>query len=196
MTNEIPSIHEETRREAQSRGGRTLRLSASLRVLLLLLACLAAGAEARAQSGVLIPSSVTDRPAPEVIELTEMTVTVTVDRQLARTRVMQIFANRIDRPIEGMYVFAIPTTASIADFAVWDGDVRIPGVILEKRTARDIYEKLAAQAIDPGLLEQEDAEESTTAFTVRVAPVPAFGTKRLELEYTELLPVDELQSFY
>jgi Ca-activated chloride channel family protein len=145
---------------------------------------------------VLIPSSVTDRPAPEVIELTEMTVSVTVDRQLARTRVMQIFANRIDRPIEGTYVFAIPTTASIADFAVWDGDVRIPGVILEKRTARDIYEKLAAQAIDPGLLEQEDAEEATSAFTVRVAPIPAYGTKRLEIEYTELLPVDDLQSYY
>lgn len=151
---------------------------------------------ALAQSGVLVPSNVSSKPDANVIELTEMTVTVSVDRQLARTRVLQIFANRTDRPIEGSYVFAIPTTASIADFAVWDGDVRIPGVILEKRTARDIYENLSAQAIDPGLLEQEDTEEAPSAFTVRVSPIPAFGTKRLELEYTELLPVDNMQSFY
>jgi Ca-activated chloride channel family protein len=151
---------------------------------------------ARAQSGVLIPSSVSDTPDPSVLELTEMTVNVTVDRQLAHTRVMQIFANRTDSPVEGTYVFAVPTTASIADFAVWDGDTRIPGVILEKRQAKDIYETLAAQAIDPGLLEQEDEEEATTAFTVKVAPVPAYGTKRLEIEYTELLPVDEMQSYY
>ena len=35
-----------------------------------------------------------------------------------------------------------------------------------------------------------------TAFTVRVAPIPAFGTKRIEIEYTELLSVDDLQSYY
>jgi Ca-activated chloride channel family protein len=164
--------------------------------MFLLVAGLAAATEARAQSGVLMHSGPGDASDPRIIELTEMAVAVTVDRQLARTRVTQIFANRTSAPIEGTYVFAIPTTASIADFAVWDGDVRIPGVILEKRTAREIYETIAAQAIDQGLLEQEDDEESTTAFTVRVAPIPAYGTKRLEIEYTELLPVDELQSYY
>ncbi len=151
---------------------------------------------ASAQSGVLIPSSVKDSPDASVLALTEMNVTITVDRQLARTRVMQIYANRTSNPIEGTYVFAVPTTASIADFAVWDGDTRIPGVILERRTARAIYEEIAARAIDPGLLEQEGDEEAPTAFTVRVAPIPAFGTKRIEIEYTELLSVDDLQSYY
>jgi Ca-activated chloride channel homolog len=163
---------------------------------LALFAMLLLASDARAQSGVLIPSSVSDGPDATKIELTEMTVGVKVDRQLARTRVLQIFANRTNRPIEATFVFAIPTSASIADFAVWDGDVRIPGVIIEKRKARRLYEEIAAQAIDPGLLEQEGEEEAPTAFTVRVAPVPAYGTKRIELEYTELLPVDGLQSYY
>lgn len=165
-------------------------------VLMIAVAIATSAVAAHAQSGVLIPSSVSDRPDDAVLQLTEMTVNVTIDRQLARTRVMQIYANRTDRAQEGTYVFAIPTTASIADFAVWDGDTRIPGVILEKRQAREIYDTLARNAIDPGLLEQDDEEESTTAFTVRVAPVPAFGTKRLELEYTELLAVDDMQSYY
>ena len=153
-------------------------------------------APAAAQSGVLIPTSVKDQPDSSILALTEMTVSVSIDRQLARTRVTHIYANRTSNPIEGTYVFAVPTTASIADFAVWDGDTRIPGVILERRTARAIYEEIAARAIDPGLLEQEGDEDAPTAFTVRVAPIPAFGTKRIEMEYTELLSVDDLQSYY
>lgn len=155
-----------------------------------------AASTARAQSGVLVPTSLTDVPDPELLALSEMEVSVTIDRQIARTRVVQIYANRTGRPIEGTYIFAIPTSAAIADFAVWDGDTRIPGVILEKRTARQLYEEIASRAIDPGLLEQEGEEEAPTAFTVRVAPIPAFGTKRIELEYTEVLSVDDLQSYY
>lgn len=171
------------------------------RIRLLLIAAAAVFALARApsalaQSGVLVPSNVSDAPDAKVLELAEMTVSTTVDRQFAHTRVTQIFANRTGSPVEGTYVFAVPTTASVADFAVWDGDTRIPGVILEKQKARAIYEELAAQAIDPGLLEQEDEEESTAAFTVKISPVPANGTKRLELEYTELLQVDDMQSYY
>lgn len=152
-------------------------------------------AAARAQSGVLIPSS-TEKPDPAVLALDEMSVKVLIDNQYARVRVTQIFGNRTDKIQEGRYVFLIPTTASISDFAVWDGDVRIPGVILEKRRAEEIYKDLALQAIDPGLLKQERDDTDTSAFTVQVAPIPAYGTKRLELEYTELLSVDNLESYF
>jgi Ca-activated chloride channel family protein len=150
---------------------------------------------ARAQSGVLIPSS-KDKPDSSILTLDEMSVEVRIDNQYARVRVMQIFGNRTGSVQEGRYVFLIPTTASISDFAVWDGDVRIPGVILEKRQAEEIYHDLALQSIDPGLLEQERDDHSDTAFTVKVAPIPGYGTKRLELEYTEALPVDNLESYY
>jgi Ca-activated chloride channel family protein len=152
-------------------------------------------APARAQSGVLIPSS-KDKPDPSILSLDEMSVNVLIDNQYARVRVMQIFGNHTERIQEGRYVFLIPTTASISDFAVWDGDVRIPGVILEKRRAEEVYKDLALQSIDPGLLKQERDDAASTAFTVQVAPIPAYGTKRLELEYTELLPVDNLESYF
>jgi Ca-activated chloride channel homolog len=154
-----------------------------------------APAVARAQSGVLIPSSA-EKPDPSVLTLDEMTVQVVIDNQFARVRVVQIFGNRTDRVQEGRYVFLIPTTASISDFAVWDGDVRIPGVILEKRRAEEIYRDLALQAIDPGLLKQEDEDQAAAAFTVEITPIPAYGTKRLELEYTEALSVDNLESYF
>ncbi len=166
-------------------------LSRAAAIVLLLVA----PAIARAQSGVLIPSS-TQKADPSVLALDEMSLDINIDNQFARVRVTQIFGNRTDQIQEGRYVFLIPTTASISDFAVWDGDVRIPGVILEKRRAEEIYQDLALQAIDPGLLEQERDDTAATAFTVKVAPIPAYGTKRLELEYTEALPVDNLESYY
>lgn len=154
-----------------------------------------APALAHAQSGVLIPSNA-EKPDPAVLTLDEMTVEIVIDNQFARVRVVQIFGNRTERIQQGRYSFLIPTTASISDFAVWDGDVRIPGVILEKRRAEEIYRDLALQAIDPGLLKQESDDRASTAFTVEVTPIPAYGTKRLELEYTEALPVDNLESYF
>jgi Ca-activated chloride channel family protein len=148
-----------------------------------------------AQSGVLVPTS-TGKPDSAVLALDEMSVSVFIDNQFARVRIVQIFGNRTERIQEGQYVFLIPTTASISDFAVWDGDVRIPGVILEKRRAEEIYQDLALQSIDPGLLQQEDEDEGASAFTVQVTPIPAYGTKRLELEYTEPLRVDNLESYF
>ena len=154
-----------------------------------------APATAHAQSGVLIPSS-TEKPDPAVLALDEMTVNILIDNQYARVRIVQIFGNRTERVQEGRYVFLIPTTASVSDFAVWDGDVRIPGVIMEKRRAEELYKDIALQQIDPGLLKQEREDTDTSAFTVQIAPIPAYGTKRLELEYTELLSVDNLESYF
>jgi Ca-activated chloride channel family protein len=150
---------------------------------------------AHLQSGVLLPSNST-KPDPAVLTLDEMAVDVLIDNQFSRVRVTQIFGNRTGAPQEGSYVFLIPTSASISDFAVWDGDVRIPGVILEKRQAQEIYKDLAAQQIDPGLLKQEREDGAASAFTVNIAPIPAYGTKRLELEYTEPLAVQNLESYF
>jgi Ca-activated chloride channel family protein len=174
--------------------GQTL-LQIIARPAAIFLLLLVAPAIARAQSGVLIPSNA-DKPDPAALTLDEMSVNVVIDNQFARVRVTQIFGNRLNRAQEGQYIFLIPTTASISDFAVWDGDVRIPGVILEKRRAQEIYDDLALQSIDPGLLKQEREDGASTAFTVEVTPIPAYGTKRLELEYTEMLSVDNLESYY
>ncbi len=160
-----------------------------------LLLLMIAASSAKAQSGVLIPSS-EGKPNAAVLSLDEMSVHIVIDNQYARVRVVQIFGNHLSTAQEGKYVFLIPTTASISDFAVWDGDVRIPGVILEKRRAEEIYKDLALQAIDPGLVQQSDEDEGATAFTVKIAPIPAYGTKRLEMEYTELLRVENLESYY
>jgi Ca-activated chloride channel homolog len=179
-------------RESTTAGARR---AAPLVVLLVALAsALLFTSKGSAQSGVLIPSSIKDKPDDSILSLALMNVDVLVDNQHARVRVLQIFDSHSPQVLEGKYLFDLSPQASVSDFAVWDGDTRIPGVMMEKRRAEAVYASVKQQQVDPGLLEQSDEHGGTTAFSARVFPIPARGTKRVELEYTETLPVDGLTS--
>src|SRR5580692_6374748 len=152
-----------------------------------------------ADSGVLLPVG-TQQPDSAVFSLDEMSIDVHIDNGDARVSIRQIFSSHSGTINEGTYVFALPTRGVVSDFAVWDGLVRIPGVILERRRAEEIYESLKSQAIDPGLLEQgergeEDARRGST-FTAHIVPIPAFGTKRIEMEYHQQVAVENLRSAF
>jgi Ca-activated chloride channel family protein len=152
---------------------------------------------ALAQTGLLVPTS-TGRPDPRVLSLREMTVDVGVARGVARVNVRQVFENHTGEVQEGTWRFRLSSSGAVGDFAVWDGLVRIPGVIVEKKRARAIYEELTTRRIDPGLLQQGEEEDSAgggssrpsggAVFSVKVAPIPSWGTKRLEMQYQEEVP--------
>ena len=55
--------------------------------------------------------------------------------------------------LEGTYFFPIPETASIAEFAIWDGDRRLVGEVRTREEARRIYDEIVRSKRDPGLLE-------------------------------------------
>ncbi|HEX4319482.1 MAG TPA: VIT domain-containing protein [Acidobacteriaceae bacterium] len=168
-------------------------------LILLAAAWLALPEMARADAGVLIPR---DKEAPDaaVLSLSEMKVDIVIDNGDARIRIVQIFANHTGRIEEGTYVFALPDRSTVSDFAVWDGPVRIPAVILERKRAEEIYEQAKMQAIDPGLLEmgeRSDADaKKTSTFSAKIVPIPAWGTKRLELEYHQKLTVNDWKQFF
>lgn len=154
---------------------------------------------ARPEAGVLIPSGST-QPNPQQLSLDRMTVDILIDNGVARVQVQQVFASHVSRVLEGEWSFALPTGATVSNFAVWDDVTRIPGVILERRRAEQIYEQLKAQSIDPGLLRQgeygaEEARRGAT-FSAKVAPIPGYGFKRIEFEYHERLAVDNLRSYF
>jgi len=151
--------------------------------------------QSAAQSGVLIPST-SSKPDAATLSLQVMNVDVLIDNQHARVRVLQIFDSHISQQLEGKYLFALPPQASISDFAVWDGDTRVPGVMMEKRRANAVYSQIKQQQVDPGLLQQDDEHAGKSAFSAKVFPIPAYGTKRVEMEYTEMLPVESLTSHF
>ena len=169
---------------------------------LVLLAALVAPIPLLGDVGVLIPSG-GSAPNAAILSLDEMAIDIRIDNGDARVFVRQVFASHQGGVLEGEYLFSMPGRATVSDFAVWDGVTRIPGVILERRRAEEIYENLKQQEIDPGLLQQgergtEGASEATrtSAFSARIVPIPGFGTKRLEMEYHEVVPVENLRSAF
>ena len=150
-------------------------------------------------AGVLIPSN-NPQPDPRILSLEEMDVSVRIDNGVARVSIRQIFASHSSSVLEGNWVFALPDRATVSDFAVWDGVTRIPGVILERKRAGEIYERLKWQSIDPGLLQMGEygAEEArrTAVFSAKVVPIPPYGFKRVEMEYQQRIPVENLRSYF
>ena len=145
-----------------------------------------------ADAGVIVPSNIKNEPDPSILSLGHMSVWVRVDGQYAHVRTLQIFRNHIDQDVEGRYLFTLPEGALVSDFAIWEDGVRIPGVVVERKRAREIYEELTWMKIDPGLL--ETAPDSRNIFSVEIYPIPSYGTKRVELEYTTNLQVASLRS--
>ncbi len=150
-------------------------------------------------AGILIPRD-KQQPDAAILSLEEMEITIRIDNGDARVFVRQIFANHTGAIEEGNYIFALPSHATISDFATWDGPVRLPAVILERKRAEEIYNQLKQQSIDPGLLEmgERGPEEAkrTSVFSARIVPIAAYGTKRLEIEYHESIPVENLKSYF
>jgi Ca-activated chloride channel homolog len=169
------------------------------KLVLSVLVFLCASTPLLGDAGVLIPRD-KQQPNPAILSLEEMEITVHIDNGDARVFVRQVFANHTSAIEEGNYIFALPSHATISDFATWDGPVRLPAVILERKRAEEIYNQLKQQSIDPGLLQmgERGAEEAkrSSVFSARITPIPAWGTKRLEIEYHESIPVENLKSYF
>jgi Ca-activated chloride channel family protein len=146
------------------------------------LAAALAAAPALLADGFIIPNP---RPGQRIPPLSVKShrVTVNINDQVARTSVDQVFVNHFGSDIEGTYIFPIPEGASVSDFALFVGDKRVEGEILDSREARRVYEDIVRRLRDPGLLEYL----GRNLFRARVFPIPANGEKRVQISYTEVL---------
>ncbi len=141
-----------------------------------------------AADGIIIPIPIPPRP-PEPLRSLAIKyhrVTVSIDEQVATTHVEQVFVNELPYDIEGEYVFPIPEGASVSQFAMWVDGAKLEAQILDRDEASRIYEDIVRERRDPALLEYA----GRGAFRARVFPIPAHGEKKIELEYTEVLPRD------
>jgi Ca-activated chloride channel family protein len=168
----------------------------TLALLLLLVCCTV---PARADSGTLTPRD-KEAPDPSILSLDEMRVDIAIDNGDAHVSIVQIFTNHTKNIEEGTYRFALPGGATVSDFAVWDGPVRIPAVILERKRAEQVYDQARLQAVDPGLLEAGERDNKdpriTSLFTAKIVPIPAYGTKRLEIEYHQRLATSDFKQYF
>src|SRR5919202_2963248 len=154
---------------------------------LLLLALLTATADAQ---GVIVPGPCTrcpaaERPArlPRALPVKSIAIDARIDAQVATTHVEQVFRNDTDATLEGSYFFPPPETASVSEFAIWDGDRRLVGEVRSREEARRIYDEIVRRQRDPGLLEYA----GKNLFQARIFPIPPHADKKLELTFTQVL---------
>ncbi len=123
----------------------------------------------------------------EYLQIRSQRVTVTIEEQVARTHVEQVFYNPNDWVIEGTYFFPLPKDAVISDFVLWIDGQPVQGEVLDANQARETYEAIVRQMIDPALLEFVDRG----AVRARIFPIPPGGERKIELEYVQALPADK-----
>ncbi len=114
-------------------------------------------------------------------------VQVTIKDQVATTRVDQVFLNEGRWDAEGQYIFPLPPGAVVDKFTMWVDGKPQEGKILEADKARAIYEDYVRRQQDPALLEYIGRD----AVQARIFPIPPGEERRIELEYSQLLPVEE-----
>lgn len=149
-----------------------------MRRLILLLALSAGTVWA---DGIIIP----EFPFPN-LAIKYHRVEVEIEDQAAHTEIDQVFLNRQPRDIEGTYIFPLPREASFSAFSMHVDGEPLSAEILEADEAREIYEEIVRQRIDPALLEYV----GQGAYRARIFPIPAEGEKRVQLAYDELLTMD------
>jgi Ca-activated chloride channel family protein len=143
--------------------------------------------------GIIIPEPPICDPGPcrEPFPISQLAieyhhVDVTIENQVAITHVDQVFRNDNDWTVEGTYVFPIPPGASVTQFTLWIDGKAVEGEILERDEARDIYEDIVRTLRDPALLEYLEQG----AMQASIFPIEPGQERRIELEYTEVLQIE------
>ena len=158
-----------------------------------LMVLLVAGAAAASAQGVIVPGPCRRCPVPpqpvtlpRALPVKSIKIDTKIAGQVATTHVEQVFRNDTNAVLEGTYLFPIPETASIVEFAIWDGDRKLVGEVRSREEARRIYDEIVRRQRDPGLLEYA----GPNLFQASIFPIPAHSDKKLELTYTQVLKAE------
>jgi Ca-activated chloride channel homolog len=145
--------------------------------------------------GVIVPGPCEQCPRPErrppialprTLPIKSIKIDTKILAQVATTHVEQVFRNDTDATLEGTYLFPIPESASIVEFAIWDGDRRLVGEVRSREEARRIYDEIVRRQRDPGLLEYAGKD----LFQASIFPIPPHSDKKLELTYSQVLKAE------
>jgi len=128
------------------------------------------------------------RPLPQItlpraLPIKSIKIDTKISSQVATTHVEQVFRNDTNVTLEGTYLFPIPESASVAEFAIWDGDRRLVGEVRTREEARRIYDEIVRRQRDPGLLEYAGKD----LFQASIFPILPHSDKKLEITYTQVV---------
>jgi Ca-activated chloride channel homolog len=148
----------------------------SLSALALLLAVPLAWCGSAHGHGLLIPAEKTVPP----LAMLNHKVSITIEDQVAVTKVEQTFRNHTDRNLEATYIFPVPKGASVNKFKMTVNGKDVGGELVEADKARQIYTSIVRRTQDPGLLEYIGND----LLQMKVFPIPPRSDQKVMLSYT------------
>ena len=160
--------------------------------LLLVFSILSGVATVASGQGVIVPGPcqrcpgprpILPAPLPRALPIKSIKIDTKISSQVATTHVEQVFRNDTNFTLEGTYLFPIPESASVAEFAIWDGDRRLVGEVRTREEARRIYDEIVRRQRDPGLLEYAGKD----LFQASIFPILPHSDKKLEITYTQVV---------
>ncbi len=113
-------------------------------------------------------------------------VSIAVSGTIARARITQVFENPSDRWVEGVYVFPLPPDAGVDSLRMQVGSRFLEGEVKERKQAREIYARAAAEGRKATLIEQQ----RPNVFTNGVANIDPHGTVVVQIEYQHMVRLD------
>jgi Ca-activated chloride channel family protein len=144
------------------------------------------------EAGKVCPPCVPPIPCPPPVNpLIQLAVkyhhvTVTIDNQIATTKVDQVFYNPNAWNVEGTYIFPLPQGATVSQFTLWVDGQPVEGKVMDAAQARQVYEEITRQQRDPALLEYV----GRGAVQASIFPIPPQGERRIQLEYVQTLTAE------
>jgi Ca-activated chloride channel family protein len=109
-----------------------------------------------------------------------------IDRGVATTHVTEILRNDSDFTGQGEFLFPLPADAVVTGLTLWIDGEPVSGEVLDGDTARRTYEDIVRRTLDPALLEFVDDD----LLRLSVFPMPADATRKVEIEYRQVLAAD------
>lgn len=115
------------------------------------------------------------------LKIVDHTVSVVIEDGYAITTIEQVFANPNAVDLEAVYSFPVPEKAAVSQFTYWIDGKPISGEVLEKKAAREIYEREKKAGRETALTEQDNH----VSFDISVWPVQAGQDVRIKLGYIQ-----------
>ncbi len=134
----------------------------------------------------IVVTGISRTPQIQNLRIEKHHVNVSIENQLATTKIDQVFANPNNRQLEGTYLFPLADDVAISNFVLYIDGKPVEAELLAKDKARSIYEGIVRSMQDPALLEYIGKR----AFQARVFPIPPNGERRIQLEYSQIINVE------
>jgi len=126
------------------------------------------------------------------LKISKLIVNVEVVGNIATTTFDILFYNSYSRILEGELSMSLKNEQEICRYALEVNGKLREGVIVEKVKARQAFEAVVRQKIDPGII----SKTKGNSFKTKIYPIPAKGNKRVVLALTETLNGDEENLYY